>query len=478
MKTEWEEDSLEPVNWDSAKEIGKKMIEDIFNYIENIEKEKVWKPMSNAAIRKFKLPIPMETQALEQCYEEFLQDILTPHSPMNIHPGFWGWVMGSGNPVGVLAEMLAAGLNSNVIGGTQVPCKVEEQVLQWFKELFGFSEESSGILTSGCSEANLIALAVARNNIENATIRKQGLQNSSKHMIFYTSEERHHSIDKAIELLGIGSENIRLLPVDDQFRVSIDALEEAIKNDREKGFYPLCVIGNVGTVNTGAIDDISKLAEVARQENLWLHIDGAFGALACLSEKYRDLTEVLSLADSLAFDLHKWMYMPYSVGCVLFKDKTKHFQTFAAEADYIKHRGVWFSDYGMGLSRGFSALKVWMCLKAYGIKKFGQLIEADIKKASYLAELVRDKSDLELLAPVNLNIVCFRYKGEHKEDEKINGINKRIVMLLQSGGEVFPSETYIGNKYAIRVSITNYRTQKENLDLLIKRVLELGVKIS
>jgi len=478
MKPEWKEKSLEPEDWDSLRAKGKKMLDDIFDYVENVEKEKIWKPLNKKALNKFKLPLPMESQGLDQCYDDFVQDILTPHSPMNLHPGFWGWVMGSGNPVGVLAEMLAAGMNSNVIGGTQVPCKVEEQVLEWFKELFRFSEDSSGILTSGCSEANLIALTIARNSVNNGDIRKHGIKSLDKDLIFYTSKERHHSIDKAVELIGVGSENIRLIPANDKFQIDTDILERTIAEDREAGLQPVCIIGNVGTVNTGAIDDISKVSEIAVREKMWLHIDGAFGALGGLSQKHQGLMDVLSLADSLAFDLHKWMYMPYSVGCVLVKNKAKHYESFAADADYMNHREIWFSDYGIGLSRNFSALKVWMCLKAYGIDKFGELIEGDIQQASYLESLIMKNPDLELLAPVELNIVCFRYKGAFTDDEQMNSLNKRIMMSLQFEGKVFPSETTIDGKYAIRVSITNYKSRNENIDLLVKRVAEIGSKLS
>jgi len=473
----WEDNSLEPKDWESFKECGKQILVDLFNYIEDIDNEKVWKPMSKGTIEKLEEPIPVECQSIEESYQEFLETILKTNSPMNIHPGFFGWVMGCGNPVGVLAEMLAAGMNSNVIGGTQVPCKVENQVIDWLKSLFGFGHYSSGVLTSGCSEANLIALTVARNQVENSKVKQQGLCGIKEKMIFYTSVERHHSVDKAIEIIGVGSNNLHLVPVNEEFQMDINALEEMIVNDQEAGYYPIGVIANLGTVNSGAVDDLSKIYEITTRENLWLHVDGAFGALAALTEKYKKLGNILNKVDSLAFDLHKWLYMPYGVGCVLVQNQKSHYETFAASSEYINHREVWYSDYGFELSRGFDALKVWLCMKTYGLNKYKALIEADLKKATYLGELILRYKELELLSPVSLNIVCFRYRGKKTDDEQINSINKRILMSLQFEGKVFPSETSLNGKYAIRVSIANYKCQKNNLEYLVKRVLEIGRKI-
>ncbi len=478
MHIDWREGSLDPVDWESMKHMGNKMLDDMFNYLEHIEQEKIWKPINQKVLQELATPVPVEPMGLEQCYAEFCTTILKYHSPMNIHPGFWGWVMGCGNPVGVLAGIVTASLNANVIGGTQLACKIEEQVLAWFKELFGFPREASGVLTSGCSDANLLALAVARNSFANEIIKTKGLQHLKEKLVFYASSERHHSIDKAIALLGLGSEQLRLIPVDNQFRLRTDMLEQTIAVDRANGLHPLCIIGNVGSVNTGAIDQLERMAEIAKREGLWFHIDGAFGAFACLSEKHKSLVDGIRLADSLAFDLHKWMYMPYGIGCVLIKNREAHYRTFAAEADYIQHRDAWFSDYGISLSRRYSAIEIWMCLKAYGLKRLAALIERNMQQAEYLATLIQNQPDLELLAPVALNIVCFRYNPGRYDDETVNTLNKRIVMSLQFEGKVFPSDTSIGDKYAIRVAVTNYRSKEELFDLLVSRVLSLGDKLS
>lgn len=474
----WKEGSLDPKDWSNFKELGQKMLHDLFEYVENVGDKRLWKPLDNKKLNQYQMSVPMDSQTLEQCYNDFYYDILEPNSPMNLHPGFWGWVMGCGNPIGVLAEMISAGLNSNVIGGHQISCKVEEQVLQWFKELFRFPSESSGIFTSGCSMANIIGLAVARNQAAGQMIKLLGIQNLPNKLVLYTSKERHSSIDKAVDLLGIGRKNLRIIPTDDQFKISIEALEEAIAEDLQNGLLPFCVVANVGTVNTGAVDDLEQISEICNKANLWLHVDGAFGALAALSDELKDRVRGLHLADSLAFDLHKWMYLPYGVGCVLVQNRQAHLEAFSSDGDYIVHKEAWFSDFGVELSRGFLALKVWMSLKAYGVRHFGQLIKKDVDHAAYLAKRVEINAHLELLAPVSLNIVCFRYAGKSLSDEKLNQLNKQIVMTLQLEGKVFPSETLINNRYAIRVAVTNYRSQTEHFDYLLERVTELGNRIS
>lgn len=473
----WKENSLEPENWDDLKECGKKMLEEIFSYVEVIGEEKAWWPLSEKDNKRYQECIPQSGQSLESTYQEYVETVLKKNAPMNIHPGFLGWVMGCGNPVGVLAEMLIAGMNSNVIGGMQVTCKIETEVIGWLKELFGFSENASGLLTSGCSQSNLLALTIARNQVDNECIQEDGIARMDKNMIFYASEERHHSIDKAIEVLGIGSKQLHLIPVNERYEMDTDALAERICKDIQEGQHPVGVIANIGTVNSGAVDDIKKIHEITSKYHLWLHIDGAFGAMAAITDSYQKLRNEISLADSLAFDLHKWMYIPYGVGCVIVKEEKKHYEAFSASSAYMEHQDIWFSDYGIELSRDFKALKIWMCLKTYGLERYKKLIDEDIQKARYLETLIQESKELELLSPVSLNIVCFRYKGNEADERKLNDWNKRILMILQFEGKVFPSETTLNGKYVIRASIVNYKCQKSYLQYLINRVIEIGNKL-
>jgi glutamate/tyrosine decarboxylase-like PLP-dependent enzyme len=312
--------------------------------------------------------------------------------------------------------MLAATMNPNMGGGDHIANEVEAQVIEWMKTLMGFPAGASGLLVSGGSMANLTGLVVARNTKAGFDIRKEGLQSDHAHLVLYGSTEMHSSIDKAVEVMGLGSNSLRQIPVNAEFQIDIPALEEAIRSDRQAGFQPFCIVGNAGTVNTGAIDDLEKLAEICQRENLWFHVDGAFGALARLVPGARELVTGIEKADSVAFDLHKWMYMPFEVGCILVRREEDHRRAFSLTPEYLMHaqRGLaggthWFSDYGVQLTRGFRALKVWMSIKEHGIDKYGRVIQQNIKQAQYLAELVEAAPELELVAPVPLNIVCFRY---------------------------------------------------------------------
>jgi len=348
----------------------------------------------------------------------------------------------------------------------------------------GFPSTASGLLVSGGSMANLVGLTVARNSKAGFDIRKHGLQAASQKMTIYGSEETHSSNQKAIELLGLGSDAFRKIPVNEEFQIDIESLKAHISEDQENDYHPICIIGNAGTINTGAFDDLNSLANICEQEDMWFHVDGAFGAWAILSPKLKSLVSGINRADSLAFDLHKWMYMPYEVGCTLVKKEEEHRQAFSLTPDYLTHtlRGIgggekWFSDYGVQLSRGFRALKVWMGIKEHGIRKYGRLIQQNVEQAQYLVKLVQSSSELELLAPVPLNIVCFRFLADGLDDSSLNDLNKELLLRLHESGIAAPSYTMIGDKYALRVAITNHRSRREDFDILVKTVLKFGKEL-
>ncbi|MFX0117268.1 MAG: pyridoxal phosphate-dependent decarboxylase family protein, partial [Candidatus Hodarchaeota archaeon] len=414
----------------------------------------------------------------------FLEKILS-YPLGNTHPRFWGWVCGTGTPFGMFAEMLAAAMNANLGGGDHIANYVEAQVIDWFKEIMGFPRTASGVLTSGCSMANLIGFAVARNTKAKFNIREKGLQATSEKMLVYGSEEMHSSIQKAIELLGLGSNALQQIEVNDEYQVNIELLKSQIKRDKENGYQPLCIIGNAGTVNTGAFDDFNALAAISKQENVWLHVDGAFGAWAKLSPKLSSLVAGIERADSLAFDLHKWMYMPYEVGCILVQQEKSHKQAFSLPADYTDHSiggiasgELWFSDYGVQLSRGFRALKVWMDIRLHGIQKYGRVIQQDVDHAQYLAEAILSTPDLELLAPFPLNIVCFRFKPKNLDEQSVNGLNRKLLVKLHENGVAAPSSTMIGKKFALRVAIANYRSKREDFDIFVDSVVRIAKKLA
>jgi glutamate/tyrosine decarboxylase-like PLP-dependent enzyme len=343
--------------------------------------------------------------------------------------------------------------------------------------------DASGILLSGGSMANTTALIVARNHML-PNVRTNGIYSLKKQPVMYCSEETHSCVIKAAEVIGLGTNGLKIISVHDDYTICTSELENQIKNDILNGFQPFCIVGNCGTVNTGAVDDIEKLREIADKYSLWLHIDGAFGALAKLSNSFKDSLKSIENADSVAFDLHKWLYMPYEVGCILIKNKEAHRNSFSLTPKYLLNheRGLAsgpdsINNYGIELSRGFKALKIWMSLKEKGIDKYAQQIQKNIDQAFYLGELVQKSSELELLTPVTMNIVCFRYKFNGLSTTKQNEYNKEIVMTLQEKGIASPSSTILKGLYSIRVAITNQRSKQEDFDILIKSVLTIGRKL-
>ena len=478
------EESLDPEDWQLMRALGHRMVDDMLTYLETVRQRSVWQPIPQEVKEHLKQPLPLESQGPEQAYRDFLEYVL-PHPMGNIHPRFWGWVIGTGTPLGMLAEMLAAGMNPNVGGADHVANYVETQVLDWCKEMLGYPAEASGLLVSGGSMANLVGLTVARNSKAEFDLRTHGVHATPRKMTLYGSQETHSSVQKAIELLGLGSNAFRQIPVNSDFQIDLSGLETAIFEDRQEGYQPICIIGNAGTVNTGAIDNLDRLADICQREGLWFHVDGAFGALAVLSSELRPQLAGMERADSLAFDLHKWMYMPYEVGCALVRQEEEHRRTFSLTPDYLTHsdRGlaggsIWFSDYGVQLSRGFRALKVWMSLKEHGTKKYGRLIQQNIDQARYLASQVENTSDLQLLAPVPLNIVCFRFVADNLDNESLNNLNKELLIGLHESGVAAPSYTVIDGKYALRVAITNHRSKREDFELLVREVIHLGKKLT
>ncbi len=382
------EETLDPEDWAAMRALGHRMVDDMMSYLETVRERPVWQPIPDHVKAHLKGPLPLEPQGAEGAYRDFLETVL-PYPMGNIHPRFWAWVIGTGTPLGALSEMLAATMNPNVGGGEHVANDVEAQVLDWCKEMLGYPAGASGLLVSGGSMANLVGLTVARNTRAGFDVRQHGLQAASAQMTLYGSCEMHSSIHKAAELLGLGSAALRRIPVNADHEMDVSRLRAAIAEDRDAGHLPFCVVGNAGTVNTGAFDRLQALADLCEGEGLWFHVDGAFGALACLSPDLRPLTAGLTRADSVAFDLHKWLYVPYEAGCVLVRHPDAHRQAFAVVPEYLAHasRGLaggnlWFSDYGIQLSRGFRALKVWLSIKEHGIRKYSRVIRQNVGQSA------------------------------------------------------------------------------------------------
>jgi glutamate/tyrosine decarboxylase-like PLP-dependent enzyme len=475
------DETLDPTNWDAFRTLGHRMVDDMVSHLASLRERPVWQPMPDATRARFTTGIPHEPEGAEATYAEFLEHVL-PFGNGNYHPRFWGWVQGTGTPLAMLADMLASGLNAHLAGFNQAPAAVEHQVLGWFTDLMGMPHDSSGVLALGGTMANILGLTVARHAKAGHDIRREGLQGTGRpRLLVYGSSETHSWGIKGAELLGLGRDALRLIPVDADYRIDLAALRSAIAADRRAGHRPFCVIGNAGTVNTGAIDDLPALADLCQSEDLWFHVDGAFGALARLSPRLAPRVVGMERADSLAFDLHKWMYLPFEVACVLIRDPALHRETFAVEPAYLSPAkrgpiagGMPFADRGIDLTRSFRALKVWMCLKAHGLNQFARLIEQNVDQAARLGALIDKHPDLELLTPVSLNIVCFRYAPKRLAADRLNTVNQEILLRIQEAGIAMPSGTLLNGHYAIRVAITNHRSRWEDFEGLLTAVVDLA----
>lgn len=461
-------------NWEAKRKLAHQMIDDVFDFYSNIREERVWNPLSAEDKAFLNQPLPQQPQDLEIIYKEFKKHIF-PYYKGNIHPRFWAWVQGAGAPTCALADMLAAFMNPNTTIGEHAAMYVDEQVIKWSLEIMNFPETGYGFLTSGGSMANITGLVVARNNIL-AGVRDKGLKNNTQQLTFYCSTETHSCIQKAVEIMGVGNNFLRKIPVNEAYQIQIPLLQKAIEEDLKNGFLPVAVIGNAATVNTAAIDDLNAIFEICEQYGIWFHVDGAFGAPAKLVKEYEAQLGIISKAHSVAFDYHKWFSVPYEAGCILVHDRAKMRNSFAISPAYLMQHdrglvggGESTNNYGMELSRSFKALKVWMHLKEHGIIKHAQIIEQNILQTRYLEAKIKAHPNLELLAPVSLNIVCFRY-NDHKSGEKqLDIINREILLQLQEKGIATISPTILQGKYTLRVCNVNHRTTYEDLDLFLSQ---------
>ncbi|MGH7573650.1 MAG: pyridoxal phosphate-dependent decarboxylase family protein [Longimicrobiales bacterium] len=474
--------TLDPEDWESLRALGHRMVDDVIAFHSTIADRPAWRPLPAASKAALEGPAPREPEGAGAVYEAFLEHVL-PYPFGNIHPRGWGWVNGTGTTLAAFAEMLAAAMNPNCWGGEHAASYVEAQVIDWMKDLLGF-DAASGVLVSGGSVANVIGVAAARDACTDRPAGQVGMHALPQPLVVYASDQVHNSVDKAASLLGIGVENLRKIATDAEYRIDIGALEQAIAEDRAAGRRPLIVVGTAGTVNTGAIDDLDALADLCAREQMWLHVDGAFGALAALSPTHRSMLRGMERADSLAFDLHKWLCVPIEAGCILVRDADAHRRPFSPPATYLAslERGIAsgphiYSTLGPQLTRGFRALKVWMLIKAHGTDVYARLVEQNIAQAQYVAERIRACDGLALAAPVPLNVVCFRYVARDLDDGSLDALNREVLMQLQERGIAIPSSTVLDGRFVLRVALTNHRTRTADLDTLIDATLGIGHEI-
>ncbi|HXW96083.1 MAG TPA: pyridoxal-dependent decarboxylase [Gemmatimonadales bacterium] len=477
-------ETLDPTDWAAMRALGHRMVDDAITWLETLRDRPVWQPVPDEVAARFATPAPLTPAGADAVYQEFLETVF-PYPMGNVHPRFWAWYMGNGTVLGALGDFMAAIMNPNVGGGNHVANLVEEQVVNWMKAMIGFPADASGLLVSGGSMANVLGITVARNAKAGFDVRERGLHGSPAPLTVYASTEVHSCNQKAVELLGLGTHGLHKVPVKEDYTFDLAGLERAIAADRSQGRRPICVIASAGTVNTGAVDDLDALADLCEREGLWFHVDGAIGAVAVLADSVKPLLRGIERADSVALDLHKWLHVPFEAGCVLVRDAETHRRTFSLTVEYLEHesRGLagghlWFSDYGLQLSRQFRALKVWMSIKEHGLERFGRMIARNVEQARYFARLVEQEPDLELTAPVGLDIVCFRFNPGGMDDQALNPLNKEILTRLQEAGIAAPSYTTLRGQYCLRMAIANHRSRQEDFDLLAREVIRLGREVA
>ena len=468
---------------DEIRRIGYLVVDLIADHLSTLPDEPVFQPVPAALARQF-LATPAPTSALAP--EELLRlfkDTIEPYPFGNGHPRFWGWVNSPPAVMGVFADALAAAMNPSCAGGNHAAVYVERQVITWFRDLLGFPAESMGLLVSGGSMATMTGLAVARHVKSGVDVRASGLRDAPRPFAFYMSPEGHGCARKAIELLGFGSSAIRTLPVDADFQMNVDALDQAIEDDLARGVQPIAVVASAGTTNTGAIDDIDRIADVCQRHGIWLHVDAAYGGPAILSTAYAARLAPLARADSVALDPHKWMFVPVEAGLVMVRDAAAMRSAFSLVAPYLRTDGSssgvggppWFSEYGFQQTRGFRALKVWMTMQQFGLQGLKAAIEDNLALAAYLADSVRAAPDFELMAPPGLSVVCFRFADASASDEASMGaLNKRLLERLQLGGEAFLTSTELGGRFVLRACIVNYRSRRSDIDRMLAAIRTIG----
>jgi glutamate/tyrosine decarboxylase-like PLP-dependent enzyme len=466
--------TLDPDDWSELRALGHRMLDDMLDDLASLRAAPVWRRMPDDARAELLAPLPRAGADPSSVYAD-IQRLVLPYLTGNRHPRFMGWVHGGGTAIGMLAEMLAAGMNANLGGRDHAPIEIERQVIRWAAEMLGLPAETSGLLVTGTSVANLIAVLVARTARLGPSVRAEGVRGRA--LTAYASAGAHGCVARAMDIAGLGADALRRVAVDGHHRIDPASLARAIAADRDAGMTPFLVVGTAGSVDVGAMDDLDALAAICAREGLWLHVDAAFGALAALAPELRPLLRGIERADSVAFDFHKWAQVPYDAGCVLVRDPASQIAAFAHDADYLRReaRGLaggapWPCDLGPDLSRGFRALKVWMTLRVYGTDRLGEVVARCCALARRLARRVDATPGLERLAPVALNIVCFRVISGGGDLDRLNAA---IVADFQEEGIAAPSTTRIAGHLAIRAAIVNHRTREEDIDALVDGVMRM-----
>jgi glutamate/tyrosine decarboxylase-like PLP-dependent enzyme len=478
-------DAKDEARWepsaDEIRRLGHRVVDLVADHLAGLPDQPVFRPFPNATARELLAEgLPVAGESAELILDRISEQVM-PYPFGNGHPRFAGWVNGPPVVLSVLVEALAAALDPSVAGGNHAATYVEHQTLNWLKDLIGFPREGMGLLVSGGSAATIVALAVARHRASDGGSRDTGLVQDARPLVVYTSEQGHSAIAKAVELLGIGGDNLRRLPVDADWQLRPDALEESLSADVAAGRVPMAVAVSAGTVNTGAIDPLREVRAICDRFGVWMHVDGSYGAPAILDERYHDALVPLALADSVALDAHKWLYVPYDAGAVLVRDAALMRACFSRVASYVREGddpdGVtwlpWFSEFGFEQTRAFRALKVWSALRLHGRDGYARSIARDCRLAGRLAALAEGHPELELVAH-NLSVVCLRYVVPGLAAQALGELNRVVLRDVQLGGRAFVSSTELDGKFVLRACFINPRTTAADVEAIAEEIVAVG----
>ncbi len=467
--------------------LGYKAVDMAANYFAGLPRKPVFQRMHESERQAvMNMPMPLTPLSGDQILQ-LLEEQILPHPMGNGNPRFFGWVNSPPAMLAVITEILAAAMNPSCAGGDHAAIYLEHGVIRWLIELLGFpAEGSTGLLVSGGSAASLTALAAARHKAFRQLgidARKQGIFGDHPKLRLYGSTEVHSCIQKAVELLGLGSDCIRRIDVDANFRLSIDSLRDAIREDCEQGWHPFCIVASAGSVQTGAIDPLEDVARVASEFKLWMHVDGAYGAAAALVEGCRPLLAGIERADSVALDPHKWLSVPVECGCVLVRDGALLRDTFSLVPAYVRTepgKGIgnlpWFAEYGIQQTRGFRALKLWVTLASAGTAGLARQIARQIALARYLEKKLEASPNFELRSRSPLSIVCFRHVPPELagNEEALDSWNKQLMERMQSGGKAFVTSATLAGRFVLRACVLHYETSEADIDVMLQAIEDLA----
>ncbi len=459
------------MDYSQFREAGHRLVDYITDYLQQVQNKPLFANVEPELLnRLFDEPLPDHPQSLT-AIQQVLDEKLIPYCTHVNHKGYMGLITPSPNPAGILGDLLASALNQNLGAYSISPSAtaMERRVIRWLTDLAGYDEHAGGNLTSGGMTANFIGLKLARDWATGDTAQKQGLQQP---YAVYVSEERHVSIDKAVDAIGVGRDNLRTLPTNDTYQLRIDALEEALQKDKAKGIRPLCIIALAGTTNLGAVDDLEALHTIAVREKCWLHADAAYGGGMLLSKKYPAVLKGLQHADSITIDPHKWFYAPLDAGAILVKDHDRLTASFGIQHAYLtdqsgqKNERYQFYVHGFEQSKRFRSLKVWMSFQHYGKSQIGQWVDGNVAQAKHLHQLAVKSTDFESATEPTMSAICIRYKGEGLNEEQLAQLHHDVAARIEREGQYWFASTAMKGKTWFRINPVNIYTTIETMEEL------------